>query len=143
MKGPVAWALPGASVAACAKSLVFGERGFGTIPVFCLRVTGPRLGAMVICAWCEPICRSVGIVPVVRNQSTMGDAMVGKGEGEAAQGVIASIMASAMIPASLAQSEVVVDPSGAILDGRGPDWDELGFAGWSQRTVSCQAAKDA
>ena len=28
---------------------------------------------------------------------------------------------------------------GAIREGRGSDWDELGFAGWSHRTLRCQA----
>ena len=29
---------------------------------------------------------------------------------------------------------------GAIREGRGSDWDELGFAGWSNRTLPCRAA---
>ena len=57
--------------------------------------------------------------------------------------MIASIVALVTIPANLAQSVVGRGSLGSeISKRRGSDWDELGFAGWSQRIFRCQTVKN-
>lgn len=56
--------------------------------------------------------------------------------------MIASIVTPVTIPANLAQSVVGRGSLGsAISKRRGAGWDELGFAGWSQRIFRCQTVK--
>ena len=69
----------------------------------------------------------------------MGNTLVVEGGTRDNSEVIASIVTSVTIPAGLAQSEVARGSLGVIPGGRRCDWDELGFAGWSYRTVPCQA----
>src|ERR1700732_1134777 len=85
-----------------AKPFAVGECAFGTLPLFCLRIARQRFGALVGGARCKPACRGGRVVPGIRHGRPVGEALVvGKRDDSK---VIASIVASATIPAGLAQS---------------------------------------
>lgn len=68
----------------------------------------------------------------------MGDTLVAEGGNEEFDGWLHRSWRWSRSLRALLSPWCVVDPSGAIPEGRRSDWDELGFAGWSHRTLPCQ-----